>query len=124
MSSAKTILIVEDNLDSRQIYGEILRDEDFNVIETEHGQEALNYLKNHSDKLPNLIVMDLTFPHMTAQEFVNGLNSNQDWKEIPVLVISGHVDIREQAAELKAKGFIKKPFDMNPFVKTIKNLVA
>lgn len=122
MSATKTILIVEDNLDSRQIYGEILRDEDFKVIETEHGQEALEYLETHSDELPNLIIMDLTFPHMTAQEFVAGLNAKSEWKGIPVLVISGQVDTKEISIELKAKGFIRKPFDMDPFVQTIKKL--
>lgn len=122
MSSSKTILIVEDNLDSRQIYGEILRDEDFNVIETEHGQEALKYLETHSDNLPNLIIMDLTFPHMTAQEFVAGLNSRNEWKGIPLLVISGQVDTKEISIELNAKGYLRKPFNMDPFVKAIKKL--
>lgn len=122
MSSTKTILIVEDNLDSREIYGEILRDENFTVIETEHGQEALDYLETHGDNLPSLIIMDLTFPHMTAQEFVAGLNANETLKEIPVLVISGQVDTKEISIQLKAKGFIRKPFDMDPFVETIKKL--
>jgi CheY-like chemotaxis protein len=123
MSASKTILIVEDNLDSRQIYSEILRDENFNVVETEHGKEALEYLETHSDNLPHLIVMDLTFPHMTAKEFVAGLNSRIDWKGIPLLVISGQVDIKEISIELKAKGYLRKPFNMDPFVKAIKNLV-
>lgn len=123
MSSPKLILIIEDNLDSRQIYGEILRDEAFNVIETEHGLEALEYLAEPSNQLPNLIIMDLTFPHMTAQEFVNRLNAKAEWRAIPLIVISGQVDTSEQAHALNAKGFMKKPFDMDPFIELIKKNV-
>lgn len=122
MSSSKTILVIEDNLDARELYAEILRDENFNVIETEHGVEALDYLRNHT-QVPDLIIMDLTFPHMTAQEFISGLNSRADWENIPVLVISGQVDTKEQSLGLKAKGYIRKPFDMDPFIETVKTLL-
>lgn len=121
MDSQKTILIVEDNLDSREIYAEILRDENFEVIEAEHGKEALCYLQDHTD-LPDLIIMDLTFPFMTAEEFVDQLNARSEWNNIPVLVVSGQVNTREESIKLKAQGFIKKPFDIDPFLSTIRDL--
>jgi CheY-like chemotaxis protein len=119
--SAKTILIVEDNLDSRQIYGEILRDDGFKVVEAEHGKEALEYLKKNPQGLPHLIIMDLTFPLMTAKEFVQALKAQALWNQIPFFVVSGQVDTREQSIELGARGFMRKPFDMEPFIELIKN---
>lgn len=122
INSAKTILIIEDNLDSRELYAEILRDEKFEVIETEHGTEALNYLKVHPE-IPDLIIMDLTFPHMTALEFITGLKSQPQWENIPVLVVSGQIDTKEQSLRLKAKGYLHKPFDIDPFIKKVKTLI-
>jgi CheY-like chemotaxis protein len=120
MSSHKTILVLEDHEESRSLYGEILRSEDYHVIEAEHGREALEYLK--SNAAPQLIVMDLTFPYMTSQEFVSELRRDPKLAQVPVLIISGQWDINEQSKALKASGFIRKPFDMDPFLETIKKL--
>lgn len=121
MEERKSILIIEDNLDNREIYAEILRDENFDVIEVEHGKEALEYLGQHKE-IPDLIIMDLTFPHMTAKEFVHDLHQRKEWFDIPILVVSGQVDTKEQAEDLHAQGFIKKPFNIDPFVSAIKSL--
>jgi CheY-like chemotaxis protein len=122
MNSIKTILIIEDNCESLLLYGEILRDEDFTVIETEDGQAAIDFLEG-ADVLPDLIIMDLTFPKMTAEEFVSGVKARPRLANIPILVISGHVDTEERSIALKAKGYIKKPFDLELFVSTIKNII-
>lgn len=119
MSSSKSILIIEDNRDSLELFSEILRDENYQIIETEDGQEALNYLKS-SDEVPDLILMDLTFPHMTADEFVDQLHTQSKWQDIPLVVVSGQVDTQEHASRLNAKGFLKKPFDIDRLLNTIK----
>jgi len=121
MSSTKSILILEDNIDSRELFGEILRDENYVVIETEDGQDALNYLRTHETP-PDLILMDLTFPHMSASQFVDELLAEAKWQDIPLIVVSGQVDTQEQAIKLNAKGFLKKPFDINQFVRTIREV--
>lgn len=122
MNSIKTILIIEDHDDSRMLYGEILRMDHFEVIETEDGAEAINYLSQHPR--PDLIIMDLNFPKMSAQEFRNKLLSHDEWKNIPVLIISGQWDLIDKAEELRVAGYIKKPFDMDPFIQTIRKLVG
>jgi CheY-like chemotaxis protein len=122
MNSIKTILIIEDNCESLLLYGEILRSEDFTVIETEDGQAAIDFLEG-ANVLPDLIIMDLTFPKMTAEEFVSCVKTQPRLVNIPILVISGHVDTEERAVALKANGFIKKPFDLDLFVSTIQKII-
>ena len=121
MNSIKTILIIEDNQETLLLYGEILRSEKFNVIETTNGGRALEVLKT-SPILPDLILMDLTFPYpfMSAEDFVSSLRGNQAWRTIPILIISGQIDIEERSRALKANGLIKKPFDLDQFVGTVK----
>jgi CheY-like chemotaxis protein len=122
MKSIKTILIIEDNFESLLLYGEILRDEDFTVIETQDGKEAIDFLEQNN-VLPDLIIMDLTFPRMTAEEFVAVVKAQSHLANIPILVISGHVDTEERAAALKANGHIKKPFDLEFFVSKVNNII-
>lgn len=122
MNSTKTILIIEDNCEALQLYGEILRSENFQVIEAAHGKAALECL-SEQELLPDLIIMDLTFPYMTAEEFVASLRSDESWQSIPLLVISGHVDTEERSIALKASGFLKKPFDLENLFSAINRII-
>ena len=118
----KTILIIEDNEEAILLYGEILRAENFEVIETSHGKEALAWLDS-AQTVPDLIMMDLSFPHMSAKEFVTQLRQQEIFRQIPVLVISGNVETQELARGLNASGFIIKPFDLDDFVSTVKRII-
>ncbi len=112
------ILVIEDDEASRMMYSEILSMEDFEVIEAEDGHSALNYLHNNPN--PDLILMDLTFPNMTPKEFVTDLKGNPHTNSIPYIFISGQGTIREQAQELEATTYLKKPFDLDDFVSLVK----
>ena len=122
MNSIKTILIIEDSEESIQLYSEILRTENFLVIEARHGKEALELLESGS-LYPDLIIMDLSFPFMTAEEFLQRLRADPDCSKIPVVVISGHMDSRERALRLKTNGFLQKPFDLNVFLSLVKQQI-
>ena len=118
----KKILIIEDNEEAILLYGEILLAENFDVIETSHGKEALAWLDS-AQAVPDLIMMDLSFPHMTAKAFITQLRQQENFRQIPVLVISGNVDTQELARGLNASGFILKPFDLDEFVSTVKRII-
>ncbi len=121
MDEQKTILIIEDHDESRYLYGEILRSEDFKVIETENGKEALAWLELNSP--PDLILMDLTFPYMSAQEFHQRLMAQEKCHNTPVLIVSGQFDTQEQAQALNATDYIRKPFDLDLFVSVVKKCI-
>lgn len=115
---SQTVLIIEDDEASRMMYNEILSMENLNVIEAEDGHSALNSL--HGNEKPDLILMDLTFPNMTPKEFVDGLKADSSTATIPYIFISGQGSIAEQAEELSALDYMKKPFDLDDFVKMVK----
>ena len=121
MNRTNTILIIEDHLESLSLYGEILRDENYNIIETTHGQEALSYLQDH-EEMPDLIIMDLTFPHMSAEEFVQKLKVDAKWALIPIFVISGQIET--QARALKANSYMMKPFELDGFISKISQFMS
>jgi len=122
-SNSKKILILEDDDESRFLYEEILNGEGFTTLGARDGKDAFECLERAID-LPDIIVMDLTFPVMSAEEFVLLLKSNIRFKSIPFLVISGHVDTEERAQELKAHGYLRKPFDIDQLISSIKKVLS
>ena len=110
-------MLIEDDFDTQILYGECLRAENFDVTLVDNAVEALAHIKQFG--LPDVIVMDLNFPLMGPDEFLNLVRESEEGRKIPVLIISGKSDIKERAESLRAKGFLQKPFGIDPFVSII-----
>jgi DNA-binding response OmpR family regulator len=113
----KRIMLIEDDLDTQNLYRECLRAENYEVDCLANAQDALELIQKVG--LPDLILMDLNFPLLPPENFLKCVRNTEKGKRIPVLLISGKVDIEEQAVHLGAKGFLKKPFDIEPFLSII-----
>jgi two-component system chemotaxis response regulator CheY len=121
MSEAKkTVLVVEDDEDCRYVYGEFLRFAGFDFLEAANGEAALRALAS-SPKIA-LVVLDLTLPGVTPKEFLDRLRAIEIYATTPVLVLSGRHDIADQAKELGANGFVKKPCDLEPLTNAVLEL--
>jgi len=108
MDSPKTVLVVEDDGDTRAAYSQILESENYRVVEAPSGEEALEYLSRAGER-PAVILVDLSMPGLNGREFISTLRSNPSIPRIPVIVISGWRDIAEQAEQIGAQDFIRKP---------------
>ena len=69
MVQKKRILVVEDNELNRAALGEILSGE-YEVLEAENGQEALEVLRQHKDSVA-LILLDVMMPVMDGYTFLD-----------------------------------------------------
>jgi CheY-like chemotaxis protein len=116
----KNVLVVEDDEDCRYVYGEFLRFAGLESIEAASGEEAVRTLAT-SPKLA-LIVLDLTLPGMTPRQFVDHIRADDHYSNTPLLVLSGRHDIADQARQLGANGFVKKPCDLGPLTDAVLNL--
>ena len=106
----RTILVVEDSIDLRELFIRALKSEHFNVITAADGAEALQAL---ADGLrPNLILFDLKMPGMGGEDFLSHLRKNLEYGKTPAIVISGAENLATLAKEIGADGFIKKPVDL------------
>jgi signal transduction histidine kinase/CheY-like chemotaxis protein len=83
----RNVLVVDDEPDARQLFKRMLdsADEDYNVIRAEDGELALEEL---SARKIDLILLDLSMPNLDGFQFLAVKNSNPDWKDIPVILIS------------------------------------
>ncbi|MEM9265835.1 MAG: response regulator, partial [Cyanobacteria bacterium P01_F01_bin.13] len=83
--SCPKILVVEDDINAREIMGRFLQQHDWTVVLAANGQQALDYLNSN---VPDLIVLDLMMPGMDGFEFVQILRQTPDWKNIPIIVVT------------------------------------
>jgi CheY-like chemotaxis protein len=99
------ILIVEDDDDIRELLAAMLRREGYNVLEAEHGAQALEILETESIE-PCLILLDLMMPVMTGQELLKVLSDSDRLASVPVVVVSAGGRPEETP---EARHFVRKP---------------
>ena len=83
----KSVLVVEDDPDSRMFIQRLLRSEECQVNETVNGKEALEYLEA-AERLPDLILLDLMMPVMDGFEFLTHIKEVESFNTIPILVVT------------------------------------
>ena len=81
----KTILVIDDEPDSRILLRQDFEDFGCRVLEAASGKEGLELAARHH---PDLIALDLMMPDMNGWNVLNELKSRSDLSEIPVIVIS------------------------------------
>jgi CheY-like chemotaxis protein len=113
----RTILIIEDNSDTRFLYSVALEESDFDVQCCINAKEAISFLRKNSP--PALIISDLMMPGMDGDQFIIELRNNHLWSTIPVIVISGVENLEERALQVGATDFLKKPFDLKQLELTL-----
>jgi PAS domain S-box-containing protein len=79
------ILVVEDNVSTREILGRILSSAGWSVSEAENGRVALEGMKR---KAPSLILLDLLLPDMDGFEFLAELRKSPEFRSIPVILLT------------------------------------
>jgi CheY-like chemotaxis protein len=80
------ILVVEDDLATRETVRHTIEKMGLTVAEVTNGRLALNWLAENP--APALILLDLMMPEMDGFEFLDTFNSHADWRHVPVVVIT------------------------------------
>lgn len=102
------ILLVDDFEDAREMYTTYLQFEGYEVITASTAVQALELAASEQ---PDIILMDAGLPGMTGWDAIVELKNDRRTREIPVLMLTGHVlkESQDRAAEAGADGFIPKP---------------
>lgn len=117
------ILIVEDDEDIRDELASLLRSQGHEVATAEHGLAARAWLKQ-SEVLPKIILLDLMMPVMDGWQFRAEMLQDAALANIPVLVLSGAAEVREEAAALAAAGYVTKPFKVASLFEAIQRTLS
>jgi len=103
-----TILIVDDEPNYQIVLGEFLRDEGFETLTADNGQQALDLVKNNDI---NLVITDMQMPGMDGFALLQAIKEFRN--TIPVIMITayGEVEKAVRAMQLGAFNYLTKPFN-------------
>jgi CheY-like chemotaxis protein len=100
LQSPNHVLVVEDDPVMREMYCRMLEIDDWTTVEAQNGLAALESI-THS--LPSLILLDLKMPVMDGFEMITELHKHEDWRKIPVVVVSGKDLTPEDRQQLQGR---------------------
>lgn len=103
----KTILVVEDNEDVRELVGVMLREAGYQVREAENGRDALDQLEAMLEP-PSLVLLDLMMPVMSGPELLRVLRSRGHLAGLPIVVLSAGGEPEHAPGACR---FLRKPAD-------------
>jgi CheY-like chemotaxis protein len=103
------ILIVEDDLATREALALFLATEGYHVSTAPDGLAALQQLRNGEH--PSLIVLDLMMPVMDGWQFRSEQQADPALADIPVIVCSAGGRVSQRAASLEALAYFDKPVE-------------
>ena len=116
MTTNGTILVVEDDLDTREMMTMWLRCEGYHVTEAANGREALTVLEH---EVPCAMVVDLHMPIMDGAALRRQLVESPSLASIPFILVSASGDSARVALELGIDDVIPKPFDSDVLLTAI-----
>lgn len=100
------VLVVEDHDAIRLFLTMVLRNAGFAVTEATDGDEALEVVRRER---PSAIVLDLTMPWLSGDEFARRLRAQPGGADIPVVVVSAASDALARGASIGAAAVLPKP---------------
>ena len=86
VTSAATILVVEDDPMLRAFYRNALTLAGYTVIAVEDGIDALRRVESAE---PDLVLLDMDLPRLHGRDVKDELKAHAETRHIPILVISG-----------------------------------
>ncbi len=117
-------MIAEDERDNREIMQTVVEDLlGHEALLASNGKEALRIA---SDRMPDLILMDLMMPVLDGFETIRRLPSDAKPVNIPVIAVtalSRPMD-RRLAVECGADDYVSKPFDLDLMISMIQQYIA
>jgi len=114
------ILIVEDSSTTRAMITSTVEVIDgLEIFESNSGFEALKLLPHHSF---DLIITDINMPDINGLELVSFVKKNQNYKHIPLIIITteGSKRDKEKGLSLGADEYLVKPFNPEELQRLVK----
>jgi CheY-like chemotaxis protein len=102
----RSILIVDDDDEIRQVLTDFLVDEGYEVLGASNGAAALGALEH---AVPSAILLDLTMPVMDGPSFRKKQLADAKLADVPLLVMSADDHLAVVTKELKAWAHLPKP---------------
>jgi DNA-binding response OmpR family regulator len=116
MPAQKTILVVDDKANVRQLLDEYLTQQGFRIVTATNGREALYAARQES---PDAILLDIMMPEMDGLQFLEHYRRE---KTVPVIILTARDEETDTVVglELGADDYVLMPFRVRELVARIR----
>lgn len=123
MPANPTILLVEDDEDTRYIMRLELEQRGYRVIEAKNGEEGVELAQLES---ADIILMDLSLPGIDGLEATKQIRNDGGLRRVPVVAVTAHqeTDFRLGAKESGFDAYVTKPIDFDWLSELMSGLIV
>lgn len=111
----RRVMVVDDEMDIQSLFEQQFEDEISDGTLLFHfahgGDEALTFLRKHTEIQSILILSDINMPGMTGLELLKAIKEEMPTRKVAIVSAYGDAANREKAVKYKADDFITKPID-------------
>lgn len=117
------ILLVDDHEMAREIMQRRLEREGHTVTTAQSGKEALEMI---SERLPDVVLMDMSMPMMDGWEASRRIKADPNFKKIPIMALTANAieGDRERCLAAGCDEYESKPVDFDRLLKKIRLLLS
>lgn len=114
----KTVLVIEDELQTRNVFLKCLEFEGFRAYGASNGSEGIELAKRHR---PDLVVCDIMMPDIDGYSVLSVLRRSQETAAIPLIFLTAKVTMADlrRGMELGADDYLTKPCTVEQFLAAI-----
>ncbi|WP_129717564.1 PleD family two-component system response regulator [Pedobacter sp. SYP-B3415] len=119
--TVKKVLVCDDDEAILDVTTLVLEDSGYEVtpvIESTQIYDVIRQVK------PDLLLLDLWMPDLSGEDITRFVKSDAELQNIPIIIISASSEGRRIAEEIKADGFLPKPFDIDGLIEMVARYTA
>ena len=115
-SAPTSVLVVEDDEPTREMYRSALKRNGYTVIAVDDGLAALHSIESQQ---PDVVVLDMALPRLGGRDVLRELRANPLTRAIPIIIVTGTdvVDLNERALA----PVLMKPVDTETLIAAIED---
>lgn len=119
----KTVLLVEDNQDIREIYETALRNDGYTVVPAADGEEGIRLARSVA---PDLILMNVSMPLVDGWKATAILKQDPRTRDIPVVAVTAFTRSRDRqrARSVGCASYLPKPCEPSRLLQEVRRLLG
>lgn len=120
MSSKKTILVIDDEVDLQELMKIALKSRGYHVETASNGLEGLEKLKTIK---PHLIILDLNMPKMGGLVFYQNICDRHNQPKYSILILTARANMAALFKDFIIDGFKTKPFEVDELLDEVDSII-
>lgn len=113
-----TVLIVEDDAPTRELYRMVLKESGYAVIGVDDGLAALRAVDSQH---PDVVVLDMALPRLGGRDVLRELRANPATRSMPIVIVTG-TDVSDMS-ERTVVPVLQKPVNPDDLVDAVDGLL-